>query len=53
MNIGVREQKKDPGIGQFIQLLKGKKVGLESITDDVHIMKRRKGKYILEKWLVT
>ena len=35
----VREQTQDPDIGQFIQLLKGNKV--ESLTDDVSIMKRR------------
>ena len=48
----VREQNEDPDIGQFIQLLKGKKVGLESITDDVHIMTRRKGRYILRNGLL-
>ena len=48
----VREQNQDPNIGQFIQLLKGNKVELESITDDVNIMKRKKGIYILRNGLL-
>ena len=48
----VREQNQYPDIGQFIQLLKGTKVELRSITDDVHIMKRKKGRYILRNGLL-
>ena len=48
----VREQNQDPNIRQVIQLLKGKKVEPESITDDVNIMKRRKGRYILRNGLL-
>ena len=46
----VREQTQDPDIGQFIQLLKGNKV--ESLTDDVSIMKRKRGRYILRNGLL-
>ena len=48
----IREQKQDPKIGQFLLMLKGKKVELESITDDVNIMKRKKGRYILRNGLL-
>ena len=48
----VREQNQDPNIGQSIQLLKGNKVELESITDDVNIMKKKERKIYPEKWIV-
>ena len=48
----MREQKQDPKIGQFLLMLKGKKVELESISDDVNIMKRKKGRYILRNGLL-
>ena len=48
----VREQNQDPDIGWFIQLLKGNKVEPESLTDDVNIMKRKKGRYILRNGLL-
>ena len=47
----VRKQNQDPEIGQFLLMLKGKKV--ESISDDVNIMKRKKGRYISKKWVVV
>ena len=46
----IRKQKQDPEIGQFLLMLKGKKV--ESISDDVNIMKRKKGRYILRNGLL-
>ena len=48
----VREQNQDPDIGWFIQLLKGNKVEPEFLTDDVTIMKRKKGRYILRNGLL-
>ena len=48
----VREQNQDPDIGWFIQLLKGNKVEPEFLTDDVNIMKRKKGRYILRNGLL-
>ena len=48
----VREQNQDPDIGRFIQLLKGNKVKPEFLTDDVNIMKRKKGRYILRNGLL-
>ena len=48
----VREQNHDPNIGQFIQLLKGSKIEPEFLTDDVNIMKRKKGRYILRNGLL-
>ena len=48
----VREQNQDPDIGQFIQLFKGNKVDPEFLTDDVNIMKRKKGRYILRNGLL-
>ena len=48
----IKEQDQDPDIGQFIQLLRGKKVEPESLTDDVNIMKRKKGRYIIRNGLL-
>ena len=48
----VREQNQDPNIGQFIQLLKGNKVELKSLTDDANMMNRKKGRYILRNGLL-
>ena len=48
----IREQKQDPEIGQILLMLKGKKVDLESILDDVNIMNRKKGRYILRNGLL-
>ena len=48
----VREQNQDPDIGWFIQLLKGNKVKPEFLRDDVNIMKRKKGRYILRNGLL-
>ena len=38
----IREQNQDIDIGQFIQLLKGNKIGTETFTNDVNIMKMKK-----------
>ena len=48
----VKEQNQDPDIGWFIQLLKGNKVEPKFLTDDVNIMKRKKGRYILRNGLL-
>ena len=48
----VRGQNQDPNIGWFIQLLTGNKVEPEFLTDDVNIMKRKKGRYILRNGLL-
>ena len=51
-NDWIGEQNQDPDIGQFIQLLKGHKVEPESLTDDINIMKRKKGRYIIRNGLL-
>ena len=48
----VRKQNQDPDIGWFIQLLKGDKVESELLTNDVNIMKRKKGRYVLRNGLL-
>ena len=48
----IREQNQDPDIGQFIQLLKGHKIESELLTDNVNIMKRKKGRYITRNGLL-
>ena len=48
----IREQNQDPDIGQFIQLLKGYKIESELLMDDVNIMKRKKGRYIIRNGFV-
>ena len=48
----IREQNQDPDIGWFIQLLKGNRVESELLTNDINIMKRRKGRYVLRNGLL-
>ena len=48
----IKEQRQDPDTGQFIQILEGKEIKSEDLTNDVNIMKRKKSRYVIRNGLL-